>query len=886
MIDDRFPADETLLAWCAVLRWFDPHLLRALAQPAEADLVALLASDRIEPAAQDGGAFCLLPALRTATLARLRAHRPHVELALHTRAFEFFLRRMRQSRPGASAALDEESCLYHLAELRDLLIERMDWRTITGYVDAVRAAQPQAQRTLRWLSFYEAYAAIRTQEYDRGDPILLDLACQPDLEDALRVRVFQALGHTNWFQCRYDRAQALYRQAHRLACATGDLFHQGYTLLNMSQMLNDLDQHEQALELSSQSLQIFRELGNPYREAHALYEVGNNAMYLGRWQTAQSHAQAAITLYETFGIAGRLRMLYWMQGFLYHLLGDEAESEAAYLRTLALSDCAEESEPRTCMDSCVGLGLLYQTQGRWDEALAAYEQAISWAHHLRNWHTLSLIHYRRGNVCYHQGRLDAALAAYREAIQVIETLRGATEDETIKIGLLGTTQQVYEAIVLLYLECNQPVAAFEYVERARSRAFLDTLIQKSPELYDAVAQSVVTLAEVQARLAPNTLLIEYFTTGVVPRGEHLLNKLPPSNARLRDQLTLPPEVIIFAVAHDRVEVQHTALDPNTLRPLPNDPGPGRRLLRGRILPLLYERLIEPVEHLLQGRELLYLIPHGPLHYVPFQALRAADGRYLIDGPMVSRAPSATVLLRNCLSRRPSRSGRSVALGYNDAGDAALWHAEPEARLVARLMGGEAWTGPAPKSAALLKLGGQIRWLHFAGHAVFNPRDPLGSELRLGADDALSARTIIGELELGADLVTLSACTSGLSQVVSGDELLGLQRAFLYAGTPTVVCTLWEAADLVTRLVMERFYTDLQHGRPVAAALRDAQIFVRGLTGRAAAAIVESWRSAETTDAADAEMTATVTLLLSEQPDGYPFADPMYWAPFMLIGRPF
>ncbi|HEX6288320.1 MAG TPA: CHAT domain-containing tetratricopeptide repeat protein [Herpetosiphonaceae bacterium] len=884
MIDDQIPSDLLLPVWCALLRWFDPPLLHALAQPSPADLSALLVSDTVVPATRPAGAYCLCEAARVRTLARLRATSPLAELSLHTRAFHFFLGRMEQP-PSDRRALDEECCLYHLGALRDLLIERMDWRTITTYVAAVRAVTPQEPRTLRWLDFYDAYAAIRTQDYDRGEPILLDLALQPELDPALRVRVLHALGHTHWFQSRYDRALALYRQAHLLARENGDLFHQGYTLLNMGMIYNDLEQHDQALDLSSQSLSLFRELGNPYREAHALYEIGNNAMYLGRWQMAQEYVQEAIALYAALDMPPRLRMSYWMQGFLYHLLGDEQQSEAAYLRALTLAETAEHGDPRILMDTCVYLGLLYQTQGRWAEALAAYQQASSWATLLRNWHTLSLIHYRRGNVYSRQGDPEAALDAYRDAIEVIEQLRGDTEDETVKIGILGTTQQVYEAMVLLCLACDRRAEAFAYVERARSRAFLDTLTRKSPELYDAVDQPIVTLAEIQRHLPASALLIEYFTTGVIPRGEHLLNKLPAANVHLREHLTLPPQVIIFAIAHDRLDVQFAALDPNTLRPLPNDPGPGRRLLRGRMLPLLYERLIEPVAPLMQGRDLLYLIPHGPLHYVPFQALRSASGSYLLDegGPMLARAPSATVLLRNCLSRRRSRAEHLIALGYNDTGDAELRHAEAEARMVAHLMGGEAWAGPLPKSRALLTLGPQIRWLHFAGHAVFKPRDPLASELRLGPDDALDARTIIGELELGADLVTLSACTSGLSQVVSGDELLGLQRAFLYAGVPSVVCTLWEAEDLVTRFVMERFYTDVRHGRPVAAALRDAQVFVRELTGRAAAAIVERWRAEPTADDVTLDQ---VLLLLAEQPDAQLFADPMYWAPFMLIGRPY
>ncbi|HEX6738588.1 MAG TPA: CHAT domain-containing tetratricopeptide repeat protein [Vicinamibacteria bacterium] len=537
------------------------------------------------------------------------------------------------------------------------------------------------------------------------------------------------------------------------------------------------------------------------------------------------------------------------------------------------------------MDSLFNLGFLYHhTQGRSEEALDAYNLAAAMAQRLHSDHKLSLIHFRRGDLLKQQGWPDEAFTAYQQGIESIEGLRGATEREDIKIGLLGTTQQLYEAMVLLCLERDRPEEAFDYVERARSRAFLDTLAKKSPELYEAVDQPVATLREVQAALPEGALLLEYFTTGVVPRGEHLLNKVPPENARLREHLLLPPRVWLFAVARDRFEVRQLALDPNSLRPPVGDASPGRRLLHAPQLRLLHERLIAPVAHLLAGRDLLYLVPHGPLHYVPFMALRSGAGGYLLDaeGPAIALAPSATILLRNCLGRPPGRGAGLLALGYNDRGEGALRYAEAEARHLARLAGGRAWAGPEPKGERLLAAGRQPRWLHVAGHAVFNPRDPLDSVLRLGDDDALSARRIIEGLDLEAELVTLSACTTGLSHVVPGDELLGLQRAFLYAGAPTVVCTLWEAHDLVALLVMERFYAALARGTPAAVALRDAQVAMREMTARDVDGAIGRWREE------DPEYAAALgepQVIPSEGDDARPFADPFYWAPFMLIGRP-
>ena len=102
------------------------------------------------------------------------------------------------------------------------------------------------------------------------------------------------------------------------------------------------------------------------------------------------------------------------------------------------------------------------------------------------------------------------------------------------------------------------------------------------------------------------------------------------------------------------------------------------------------------------------------------------------------------------------------------------------------------------------------------------------------------------LRLRCELVTLSACESGLSTVRRGDELMGLVRAFMLAGAPAVVATLWRVDERSTRLLMERFYRDLSSGADPATALHRAQIYLR-----------------------------------TRGPD---FADPFYWAPFVLVGN--
>lgn len=880
----RDDEDGGLLSICALLRWFDRALLRALSERDDDEVEILLASDLVEPIAEMTGAWRLRDDSRANALERLRAERPTDELTWQTRIFEHFLREARASAAADSRSAAEEACLAHFGELFRLLAAREAWHTLAQHIAEIRAAAPRQPGNLDRLQFYEGFIAIRTQSYADGEARMLALLEQDRLEPGLRVQVLNALGQSHWFQTSYDRALSFYEQVDALAREIADRNYQMFALANMGMIYSEIGYYDKALDLTMRSLVIVRELGERSNLARTLYHIGNYAMLLGRWQLAQTYFHEAIALYQALRLQSGLVYLYWGQGFLYHMLGDEGQSEAAYLRAIAALPDQEQEQLGSAMDTWLHLGFLYQTQGRLDEALVAFDRAAVLAGRLGSQHRLSQIDYRRGNVFERQGRLDAAMDAYRAAIERIEALRGATRAEEIKIGLLGTVQQIFESTVLLCLACGRSELALEYVERARSRAFLDMLADKHPDLHDGVAQPVVTLAELQAALPAGALLVEYYTAGVLPRGEALINMIPAENARLREHLALPPQVIGFAVTRDRLEVFRPKIDPNTLRPQPNDPDPGRRLLRDRLLTHLHDQLIAPIGHLRAGCRQFYVIPHGPLHYVPFMALRSAAGAHLLDtgGPALALAPSATILLRSCLGRRPGQGQEYWALGYNDEGDEALRYAEAEAGHVARLLGGRAWAGPAPKSALLSEFGRRARWLHIAGHAIYDPHDPLGSALRLGAGDSLSARAIMGQLELGADLVTLSACTSGVNRVVPGDEQLGLPRALLVAGVPAVVCTLWEAFDLTALLVMDRFYRDLRRGRPPAEALRDAQVALREMTGRDLQATLERWR------ADDPAFVAALGALPDVPPESLDvriYADPLYWAPFMLIGRP-
>ena len=244
--------------------------------------------------------------------------------------------------------------------------------------------------------------------------------------------------------------------------------------------------------------------------------------------------------------------------------------------------------------------------------------------------------------------------------------------------------------------------------------------------------------------------------------------------------------------------------------------------------LLYDRLIRPLAGAISGTKLT-ISPHGVLHYLPFAAL--SDGSaYLIDRYSLRMTPSASSLayLR---ADKPAKEGQLLALGNPDLGDPRfdLPGAEQEAREVARMFpASRALVRREASKTAVRELGNGFVILHFASHGEFNPDAPLASGLFLAKGDEAGGRLTVSDLysmRLDVWLATLSACETGLGKVASGDDVIGLDRGFLYAGARSIVASLWDVADVQTEKLMIDFYRELQT-QPKREALRRAQIATR------------------------------------------------------------
>ena len=221
---------------------------------------------------------------------------------------------------------------------------------------------------------------------------------------------------------------------------------------------------------------------------------------------------------------------------------------------------------------------------------------------------------------------------------------------------------------------------------------------------------------------------------------------------------------------------------------------------------LYRDLVAPIQGALEELkvEALLFAPHGHLHALPLHAMCRADAqgrlRFVIEDYACGYVPSLSIL--DLLQGKREGRGVGAFVAGNPNGD--LDCAEKETHAVAKLFNAESYVRSEATEERVRAEAPDKSVIHLACHGHFESRDALQSHLAL-ADGFLQVDEVL-DLEIRAGLVTLSACSSGVSKISRGDELVGMTRAWLYAGSPSVIASLWDVAEGSTASLMTEFYT--------------------------------------------------------------------------------
>jgi len=610
-----------------------------------------------------------------------------------------------------------------------------------------------------------------------------------------------------------------------------------YNYINLSVDYLRQGELNQALTLAQEGL---NRASSDVERALAYMQIGDIHSCQRKWQEAIDFYNKALSLQKHLGHTRGLITLFNKLGNLYYNLFDFKSSLSCFKKASVLIEPTEM--PDITWYTFYGLGKAYEAEREKKKALSFYKRAINLIERVRK--GLKAPEYRAGF-------MENKLAAYEAMVKLLVTMGRFPEAfnyvERAKarslLDLLGSPRIHIKAGGELYEKernLSQQISFLEkkiygerksYGYRNLSRIaeklkrlrqqYEDLLIEiktSNPELASLVCVEPIDLNTVQKIIEPDMAIIEYYMTKyqlyawIITREKVNFMKMEKKASELKSQ------VIAFRNAiykRDTSEIQKYSR-------------------------ILYNTLILPLQPFL-NYSTICIVPYGILHYLPFHALFNGKN-HLIDNFTVFYVPSCSIL-NFCIAKRKKNNGKILALG-DPKGD--LPFAEQEVEWLHKIY-------PATKillrkqatETAVKRMSKAYDVLHLACHGELQADQPLFSYLSLAEDpdnDGLLKVYEVFEMEMDAYLTVLSACETALGKWRKGDELTSFSRAFIYAGTPSVLASLWKVTDISTATLMNQFYTYLQKGQNKAQALRNAQI---GLKSQ--------------------------------------YNNPFFWAPFILIG---
>jgi CHAT domain-containing protein len=685
----------------------------------------------------------------------------------------------------------------------------------------------------------------------------------------------------------YARALECYRKSLSISKAVNALPLEANALANIGEVYRRQNDFAEALNFYQQTLELARTTGDKDVVAEATMSSGDCRRRQGDFEQALADYRQALALYQEMGAkVGEAQVLASL-GELYFARKNYDQAFSYFNQSLALSQ--ELGNRRFIASSLLGLAEAHFAQKNFARTLDLASQALTAAQDMDDREVSWRSHWIAGRAYLALRRPDAARAAFDAAITAVESLResvagGAEQQQKFFADKLDP----YRGMVELLVAQAQPWEALSYAERAKGRALLDVLGNGRVDVTKAMTAAereheedlqaeIVSLnlqladntatwpdalrrADLKSRLEKARLEFADFQNSLyvahpelrAQRGHvqsisfaEAAGLLPGDHSAVLEFMVAEEKTFLFVLRRNggsqsgvpelkvyTIAVKAKALDRETEK--------FRRQLSSRDLEFgasakaLYNLLLRPAQAQLASTTALVIVPDGPLWNLPFQALQARPGRYLLEDHALSYAPSLTILremvrLRN---KRPEAAAATLlAMGdptlatatserarltYRDEKLAPLPEAAREVEALQTLYGqrqSTVFVGPEATEDRFKSQAGQFRILHLATHGLLNDANPMYSHLLLSTrgpatkEDGLLEAWEIMNLDLRAELAVLSACETARGRITSGEGVIGLSWAFFVAGVPTTVVSQWKVESSSTAEIMLAFHRD-------------------------------------------------------------------------------
>ncbi|HEV7243082.1 MAG TPA: CHAT domain-containing protein [Thermoanaerobaculia bacterium] len=556
----------------------------------------------------------------------------------------------------------------------------------------------------------------------------------------------------------------------------------------MSQVYDGIRDHERAEHHRALAL---RDLGRTAdsRLAHAITGMTYAALERKQWRVARSFLTVQLAVNAKGNDAEIQITALLRRARLHSQLGDQtaAESDLRAARAIVATvpdpahrtklqiDCETETallsnDPRTAIDLLTNV-LNFQDEKGWRQLMPE-------------------MYLRRGRMHLALGDHVRAASDFETGIALLESLRDTIQQGEQRWGILDAAEELFDEAIAEALR-NGAEPAFQYAERKRARSLSDALLQNL-RVFD------------RALLPPDALLVEY--------------------------AALPERLLIFVVDRNGFDVREVAISRAQLTTLAEQFAAALRnrdaTQRKKLATRLYELLLAPIRPSIAVHREVAFVTDAATSSIAFAALPgAAPDRMLVEDVTISVAPSARLYV--AARTRGARARSNVLIvddpendilerlaGTNDEAE-AVQAVYPQVR---RLSGRDA------TRAAFTRESRGANIIHFAGHGV-SSIESASLVLTATADDSgLFDAASISRLSLrNTDVVVLAACDTARGPIRSAEGVLSVTHAFLQAGAPTVIATLWPLEDREAAAFFPRLHRHLAAGLPASEALRLAQL---------------------------------------------------------------
>jgi CHAT domain-containing protein/tetratricopeptide (TPR) repeat protein len=787
-----------------------------------------------------------------------------------------------------------------LSKACELLSEPADTKVLTTFLIALGAAEADLGQFTEAQSIHEK--ALSLSAHDERN----------------HVKALSELGYDNFLQGFVEKALSNFNNAYAILAKLPNADAEKASLLkDIGMCYHSVGQTDAAVKYFEEAAQLFGQIDDSQSQALAYNSAA--VAYLDGGQPNKFEIYFAKAKELSPGKANKHSEAYLDYNYAQFCLIEGRFADAIPLFEEARSDYRSVRDIQGESQVLRGLGLLYYSLGRYSKSEEYYKDALSVAQKIGSaegeWDcSLGL-----GKVYKAQGQTSLAENNLKRAVELVEKEQSQLARDTFKTFNMDFRRDCFTELADLLVKLNRPEEALEIAEKGRARSFLDLMEGRARgnASSDGVAQvdssPTLNLDKKEADTSRSTFSFQSTTKAGAVRGGELIshpgNLVEPSaitnvhaeaptleeiralvktsDSTAIEYFVLPDKILIWVikptgeislappVVIDRKNLVEKVR--RTYSSIVSRPASMKDLQlldsqRQENLKDLYKLIIQPVETFLPKSPdaVVMIIPHGPLFSIPFAALIAPNDRLFVEDHTIAYAPAIGVLrathrLADLVAYEPDRLlalGNPVTNATSNLG--SLPYAEKEVKQVAELFGNKGSTveigGEATKKI-FNELAPQNTILHLATHGIINEERPIDSALVLaptGEDNgALTVRDILQLPPLKAKLAVLSACQTGRGKI-TGDGVVGLSRAFVIAGVPSIIVSQWNVDDVMTAFQMEEMYRSYLKGETKAKSLRDAQL--KTIT------FMENSYSASPASAKKLR------------------ANPRYWAAFQLIGE--